>query len=209
MINLTQDQFKWAAQITDVLGGFQNFFRRNVQHDYIVSMANRLAVWGFRGFEVDEAVRTLLDRDDERFPTANQVRDIARANKSASVSNSDRDPQIDQDMARYKKHRAQFEKALGEELLEKYIDFWHKEYFKGSEGLGIFAQNLRNVAFDQLAIADLARANGNAKRAIQLVRAEKEKYQNQTNGEIHEDDVYKVFRSKSVKTASFTIKQRA
>ena len=205
MINLTQDQFKWAAQITNVLEQFQSFFRRSPQHDYIVAVANRLAVWGFRGAQVDEAMRTLLDRDDEKFPTANQIRDIATANRKASANESVRDPQIDKDREKYERHRAQFEAALGKELLQKYIDFWHKEFFKSCDGFADFLTPRR--AFDQLAIADLARGNGNPKRAIMLVRAEVSKLPDHSIGDIYESEKIIFHRGKSAAKCSFTIKE--
>lgn len=205
MIKLNQHQFQWAAQIRNVLEGYQSFFRRSPGVDFINATADRLALWGYRGAQVDDAVKSLLNRDDEKFPTANQIRDIAKTNKANDAKNAV-DPQAEKDREKYLNHRKQFEKALGPDIFKKYIEVWHHEFFKGAEGLGIFENLIPSGAFDQVAVADLARANGNAKRAIQLVRAEKQRHGqvNQPDSEFYEDDNYKVFR---VGRPRFIVKQ--
>lgn len=205
MRELRQEEFQIKSAIQNVLATFMADFRSRITPDQIDRMATRLTIWGFSARKIDVAMELITGQADEKFPTPLQIKQAINGKEKTEKEQAPRDPQVDKDREKYKRHLGQFEKALGKELLDQYIDVWHKEFFKGAD-TGIFTTIVPTKVFNQLAIADLARANGNARRAIEMIRAEKSRQVDTTVSDFYESETYRCYRAGTVRNTKFVIK---
>ena len=207
MNRLSQDQFQLSMQLQAVLGGYLPQVTRKVGSDNLQAMCDRLASWSLKAIDVKNAVETLINRDDEKFPTANQIRDIIKGRANVGQERQ-RDPLSARDYNLFQERLSQFTSLIGKDGIELYYKAWLGEFFSGNDALGMFKELFDERIFLQLAIADLQRAYGNPKRALEMVRAEKQR-QPDYSGEVYENSKYLSYRGRTVKECSFTIKEGA
>lgn len=79
----------------------------------------------------------------------------------------------EKDIEKFENNYKKLKDSLGQETLDKYIAFWYKEFFKGSEHI-LETLTYKNQ-FRRIAIDDLVKAKGSPRAAIEKVREEKDK----------------------------------